>query len=150
MEFIVKRFEDLTSDELYEILRCRAEVFIVEQAIPYQDIDYIDKHSTHVFIMTDGSLKAYLRVIDPGIKSYTCSIGRVLVMKPYRGLGLARQLMLKGMEIALNNSSGIEIAAQPYLLDFYLSLGFIQTSDVFIYGDRPHISMKYTSESSEK
>lgn len=143
MKFEIKRFDELTAEELYEILRCRAEVFIVEQNIPYQDIDNIDEFSTHVFAMKDGKLVTYLRVIDPGIKCSSVIIGRVLVMKPYRGKGIGRDIMLKGMEIALGMYPQIEIAAQPYLLDFYKSLGFKQTSDIFIYGERPHIQMQY-------
>lgn len=145
MEFTIKRFEQLHLEELYEILRCRGEVFIVEQNIPYQDIDYVDQHSTHIFAIQNNHLITYLRVIDPGVKSEVSSIGRVLVMKPYRGKGIGRNIMQKGMEIALGLSKEIEIAAQPYLRDFYLSLGFIQTSDVFIYGERPHIRMCYYS-----
>lgn len=140
---MIKRFDELRLEELYEILRCRAEVFIVEQDIPYQDIDDVDKCSTHVFILEGGGLIAYLRVIDPGVRSEVSSIGRVMVMKPFRGNGIARRLMLKGMEIALGLSKEIEIAAQPYLRDFYLSLGFVKTSDIFIYGNRPHIRMRY-------
>lgn len=143
MDFIVKRFKDLSKEELYEILRCRAEVFIVEQKIPYQDIDHVDEYSTHVFAMDGDRLVTYLRVIDPGVKCDSASIGRVLVMKDYRGRGIARRLMRKGMEIALEISPEIEISAQPYLHDFYQSLGFTQTSDIFIYGERPHIRMKF-------
>ena len=148
MDFSVKRFEELTSEELYEILRCRAEVFIVEQKIPYQDIDNVDESSTHVFAIENGRIVTYLRVIDTGIKSEAASIGRVLVMEPFRGRGIARQIMQKGMEIALAQSPEIEISAQPYLRDFYVSLGFEQTSNVFIYGNRPHIRMKYVHPQS--
>ncbi len=146
MEFIVKRFGELTATELYEILRARAEVFIVEQNIPYQDIDNIDNRCTHVFMMEGERVMAYLRVIDPGVKSETASsIGRVLVDKQWRGRGIGRLLMIKGMEIALGMSREIEIAAQPYLRNFYLSLGFTQTSGEFIYGERPHIRMRFVS-----
>lgn len=144
MTFRIKRFENLTMAELYEILRCRAQVFIVEQKIPYQDVDHVDEVSTHIFAMEDGRVITYLRVIDPGIKCESASMGRLLVMKEYRGKGFARDIMLKGMEIALGMSPEIEIAAQPYLHDFYVSLGFKQISDVFIYGERPHIKMKYS------
>lgn len=149
MNIIVKRFEELTSQELYEILRCRAEIFIVEQGIPYQDIDYVDQHSTHVFAVEDEKVIAYLRVIEPGVKDENVSLGRLLVMKPYREKGIAREILLKGMELALKLSPEIKIAAQPYLRDFYLSLGFVQTSDVFIYGERPHIEMHYRANTED-
>ncbi len=79
MEINIKRFEELSTTELYEILRCRAEVFVVEQNCPYQDLDMADMHSTHVYIEDNGRIKSYLRVIDPGIKyPSAASIGRVL------------------------------------------------------------------------
>ena len=94
MEINIKRFEELSTTELYEILRCRAEVFVVEQNCPYQDLDMADMHSTHVYIEDNGRIKSYLRVIDPGIKyPSAASIGRVLTMREYRGAGLTHLLM---------------------------------------------------------
>ncbi|MBD5233638.1 MAG: GNAT family N-acetyltransferase [Bacteroidales bacterium] len=141
MNIQIKRFEELTIAELYEILRCRAEVFIVEQESIYQDIDELDKHSTHLYIEDNGKIKAYLRVIDPGVKFAAGSIGRVLVMKEYRGQGLARPIMAKAIEIASSKADTIEIEAQSYLLEFYKSLGFIPISEEFILEGRAHISM---------
>ena len=141
MNIQIKRFEELTITELYEILRCRAEVFVVEQESIYQDIDELDKHSTHLYIKDHGKIKAYLRVIDPGVKFAAASIGRGLVMKEYRGKGLARPIMDKAIEIASSKADTIEIEAQSYLLEFYKSLGFIPISEEFILEGRAHISM---------
>lgn len=141
MEIKIKRFEELTTSELYEILRCRAEVFVVEQNCVYQDLDEEDKSSTHLYIEEGGRIKAYLRVIDPGIKYPAASIGRVLTMKGHRGHGLARPLMIEAIKVANLLSDNIEIEAQAYLREFYKSLGFKESSDEFMLDGIPHVSM---------
>ena len=140
----VKRFDELTTGELYEILRCRSEVFVVEQNCVYQDLDEEDSASTHLFIEEEGRIKAYLRVIDPGVKYVSASIGRVLTMKPYRGQGLARPLMIEAIRVAKSLSDTIEIEAQAYLRQFYKSLGFKESSAEFTLDGIPHISMMLT------
>ena len=141
LKLSVKRFSELTSEELYAILRSRAEVFAVEQGIVYQDLDGLDRYSTHVFASEGDRVVAYLRIIDAGVKFPAASIGRVLTVKEFRRRGLAREIMTLAINIALEHSSEIEIEAQAYLKEFYNSLGFIPTSDVFILEDIPHISM---------
>lgn len=143
MDIKTKRFEELTTLELYEILRCRAEVFVVEQDCVYQDLDNDDLHSTHVYIEEDGGILAYLRVIDPGIKYLTAaSIGRVLTVKEARERGYARLLMKEGIRIAKEKSDTIEIEAQSYLKEFYKSLGFTAVSEEFLLDGISHIAMK--------
>lgn len=146
-DIIVKaaRFEILTPDLLYEMLRCRSEVFVVEQDCVYQDLDEADFCSWHFYIEVDGKIAAYLRLIDPGVRHESASIGRVLTVNEWRGCGLSRRLL----EAAINQARGfgvgsIEIEAQAYLKEFYESLGFVATSGVFIYESRPHISMCLT------
>ncbi len=142
MEIKIKRFEELTLRELYEIMRIRAEVFIVEQNCPCQELDNRDQHSTHLYAVEDGKILSYLRVIDPGVKHPDSSIGRVLTVKEARGKGLARMLMKEAIKISLANSPAIEIEAQAYLRDFYKSLGFVETSGEYILEERLHIDMK--------
>ena len=141
MDIKIKRFEDLTTSELYEILRCRAEVFVVEQNCDYQDLDMLDMASTHLYIEADGKIMAYLRVIDPGVKYSAASIGRVLTMKEFRGQGLIRLLMSEAIRIGKSLCDTIEIEAQAYLTEFYNSLGFRRTSDIFMLDGIPHVSM---------
>lgn len=141
MDIIGKRFEQLSLEELYSILHARAEVFVTEQNIVYQDMDGIDFSSTHLFIKDGGRICAYLRIIDPGVKYAEVSIGRVLTMKPWRRRGLSRKLMLEAIKIASRHGLPIKIEAQAYLKDFYASLGFRAVSDVFILEDIPHIEM---------
>lgn len=142
MEIIIKKFEELTLEELYEILRCRTEVFALEQGIAYQDLDGKDQHSIHVFMRENDEIISYLRVIKPGIKYDYASIGRVLTKNKARHQGYAKTLMLKGIEIASAMSPIIEIEAQSYLEKFYQNLGFKTCSEEFILEGIPHISMR--------
>lgn len=142
MELCVKKFTELSPEELYGILRSRSEVFVVEQDCVYQDLDGRDERSLHVFIKEGNDIIAYLRVIRPDEQRKEASIGRVLTKKEARGKGIARILMLKGIEIAKSMAPTIEIEAQSYLKNFYESLGFRVCSEEFIYELRRHIRMK--------
>ena len=137
----IKRFEELTAREVYEILHCRSEVFVVGQKCIYQDIDELDFRSTHLYFEDNGKITAYLRIIDPGVKFPAASIGRVLTMPTYRGHGLARKMMTEAIRIGKTMSDSIEIEAHAYLVKFYESLGFVQTSEIFMYENLPHVSM---------
>lgn len=142
MEFVSKRFHELTLDELYQILHCRQEVFVVEQNIIYQDLDYLDQKSTHLFVKEKNKVVAYLRIIDPGVKYKETSIGRVLTMPDFRHKGLSRKLMqLAILEVKTKNEMPIKIEAQEYLVDFYKSLGFHEISAPFILEGISHVSM---------
>lgn len=142
MELVIKRFEALTLEELYDILHCRQEIFVVEQNIIYQDLDYIDQKSTHYLLKSKGKLASYLRIIDPGVKYSETSIGRVLTMPEFRNKGLGRQMMERAIQdVKNNNLLPIKIEAQAYLENFYKSLGFKSISAPFILEDLPHVSM---------
>ena len=141
MEMKINRFDELTVREVYEILRCRSEVFVVGQECVYQDIDELDFRSTHLYFEDNGKIAAYLRIIDPGVKFPSTALGRVLTMPTYRGHGLARKMMTEAIRICKTMSDTIEIEAQAYLVKFYESLGFVQTSEIFMYENRPHVSM---------
>ena len=142
MEVVIKRFQELTSEELYGILHCRQEVFVVEQKIVYQDLDYLDQDSTHLFLKHEGKIVAYLRIIDAGIKYKEVSIGRVLTLPEFRHHGLARKLMeLAILEVKTRKSMPIKIEAQEYLEKFYESLGFEKVSKPFILEGISHVSM---------
>src|SRR5574344_1175937 len=94
---IIKRFEELTVEELYDILRIRNTVFVVEQHCAYQDIDSRDQHAYHVFLENESGIQAYLRVIDKGISFDDVSIGRVLTLK--RRCGLGTQILNAGIQV---------------------------------------------------
>ncbi len=141
MDLVIKRFEELTVEELYEILKARAEVFVVEQNCAYQDIDNKDKHAYHVYYKDETGIQAYLRVIKKGISFEEVSIGRVLTIK--RGCGLGKKLMLEGIKVAKEkmNADRIRIGAQCYAKAFYEKVGFRQVSDEFLEDGIPHIQM---------
>lgn len=142
MEISVKNYSELTLEDLYEILRLRSEVFVVEQNCFYLDVDGKDKYSIHVYIKEGNEILAYLRIIKPATSDIPVIIGRVLTKKEARGRGLARILMTKGIEIAKSQAPIIKIEAQAYLKNFYESLGFKACSEEFIHAGKPHINMQ--------
>lgn len=141
MKLYVKRFEELSVDDLYSIMKVRSEVFVVEQKIIYVDQDGKDKFAYHVYIKDKEEIVAYLRVLDKGISDKNVAIGRVLTTK--RGLGLGKKIVEEGIKVAhdLMGAEYIFIEAQSYLLRFYKSLGFIQTSEEFMDEGILHVNM---------
>lgn len=149
MTWVEKTFEELTVAELYALLRLRAEVFVVEQDCPYQDVDNADQYAVHLMGYDEQQqLGAYARIFAPGIRSRgmnydMASIGRVITSKEQRGKGVGRELMQKAIG-ALETRFGkqaIKISAQQYLTKFYESLGFRQTSDMYLEDNIPHVEM---------
>ena len=144
MNWKIKSFEELTTTELYAILHLRSEVFIIEQNCPYQDLDYSDQKALHLLGTDDtGRLLAYTRIFGPGIKFTEASIGRVVTSPLARGKGAGRELMERSIA-ELQQHFGtipIRIGAQQYLQKFYESLGFEQTSDMYLEDGIPHIEM---------
>lgn len=145
MKFNIKKFNELTSMEIYEIGKIRQEVFVVEQNCPYLDFDEKDFNSYHIFLKDEKTNKmfCYSRVLAPGLSYDTASIGRVLVLKEYRKRGYARKLLLESIKVVKEffKKNEITIGAQYYLKDFYSSLGFKEISDVYDEDGIPHIDM---------
>lgn len=145
MNWKIKKFHELSTKELYNILYLRTEVFIVEQNCAYQDCDYKDHKSYHVFCEENGEILAYLRILEKGVSYDEISIGRVLVNKHNRGKGLAREMMVTAMNFIKDElkEDNIRISAQEYLKDFYKNLGFMEVSEVYLEDNIPHIEMLY-------
>lgn len=140
-----KAFKDLTLDELYDILKLRQEVFVVEQDCPYQDADDIDKNAIHVMAHdANNTLVAYTRLLGKGI-SYPnyCSIGRVVNSQSTRGKGIGKKIMELSIRLIQDYypDSDIKISAQTYLDDFYTSLGFRSTGTYYLEDNIPHQAM---------
>ena len=112
MELIVKKFESLTTLELYEILQLRVDVFVVEQSCPYREIDGIDIDAYHVFLRDEEGIQAYLRVIPEGIVNAKVTIGRVIARQKRCGLG--SKILAAGIEAAKGylNADSIFLEAQ--------------------------------------
>ncbi|WP_028829581.1 GNAT family N-acetyltransferase [Proteocatella sphenisci] len=145
MEIIIKRFKDLDIKELYEILRAREAVFVIEQECFYQDLDKKDYNAYHMYMIDDDKVAAYLRILDKGISFKEISIGRVMVDSEYRGNDLANTLMKSAIDFIEHNmnETKIRISAQLYLKDFYNRLGFEVESEEYIEDSIPHIEMLY-------
>lgn len=143
-KFEIKPFKALSLSELYQILQLRSEVFVVEQNCVYQDIDGKDEKALHLLGVHDGVLVAYARLFQPGDYFEFASIGRVIVKQEYRdkkwGHDLIREA-IKGISEQFGTSE-ITISAQLYLQRFYENHGFVQTSEMYLEDDIPHIEMK--------
>ncbi|WP_297636534.1 GNAT family N-acetyltransferase [uncultured Clostridium sp.] len=151
MNWKTKRFDELSVEELYKILGLRNEIFIIEQECIYLDCDNKDFKSYHLFLEEKDEVIAYLRILEKGVSFDEMSIGRVSVKKSYRGKGISRELMLKGIHFIENNlnEDTIKIQAQAYLLKFYSSLGFKQVSEEYLEDGIPHIDMIYKKINSK-
>ena len=143
METVIKKFNELSLEELYEILKVRAEVFIVEQNCVYQDVDDVDKEAYHIYLKDEGKIVGYLRVIDKGNRLDEVSLGRVISLKRRQGIGTA--LMEIGIQVAKEKFGAkvIKIGAQAYAKPFYEGCGFRQISGEYLEDGIPHIYMLY-------
>ena len=143
MELAVKTFQELTADELYELLRLRAEVFVVEQTCVYQDLDGKDQAALHLLLREGETLQAYARVLPAGTAFPTAGLGRVCTRS--RGRGLGRAVVAAGIRAAREKlgAEEITIEAQSYVRGLYESFGFCQSSEEFLEDGIPHIQMKW-------
>lgn len=143
LNYVIKHFDELSTRELYALLRLRNEVFIIEQNCPYLDLDEKDFACYHVLYYADDQLAGHTRLLPKGVSYDDVSIGRVATGTAYRGLGLGRKLM----DVSINGcyekfgQSPIRISAQLYLLKFYQSLGFGEVGEPYDEDGIPHIEM---------
>jgi ElaA protein len=139
----VVAFKDLKVEELYDILKLRNEVFIVEQNCPYNDLDDKDLKAWHLMLEVDGKLAAYCRLLPEGVSYAEMSIGRVLSAPTFRGQNWGRTLMHCAIEACYKQlkKGPIRIGAQYYLKAFYESFGFVVVSDIYDEDGIDHILM---------
>lgn len=147
MTWHIATFNELSNHDLYQILKIRTDIFVVEQNCPYPELDDYDQISTHYFLKKDEEMIAYARIIPKDTKYPVVSIGRVLVKQGNRGHGYARKLMTRVIDFVTDewNEHTIQIQAQEYLNDFYSSLGFKQISEPYLEDGIPHIDMLFRS-----
>ena len=138
-----KTFPELTVDELYELLRVRSEVFVVEQDCVYQDMDGDDQASIHLWLTEEDKLVALCRVCPAGTHMQEISIGRVITTE--RGKGYGKMIMREGIAAARESfgATVIDIEAQEYAKGFYEQVGFRQSSAPFMLDGIPHIKMTW-------
>jgi ElaA protein len=144
IQFKIKPFPELSSNELYQILQLRSEVFVVEQNCVYQDIDGKDQKAIHVLGYSEGILVAYSRLFKPKDYFEYASIGRVIVKASHRDQKLGHELMRVSIDAitTLFQETKITISAQLYLQKFYESHGFVVVGESYLEDDIPHIEMK--------
>ncbi len=147
MEWELKRFKQLDVDELYELLKLRVDVFVVEQNCPYSELDEKDRHPDTLHLSgrnkDDGKLTAYLRILPPGLSFMEASFGRVVVAKKIRRQGISNIMVKKNLEITEHKwpKENIKIGAQVYLKQFYESQGFKPVSKEYLEDGIVHIDM---------
>jgi ElaA protein len=147
----VKTFKQLTLDELYDALKLRIDVFVVEQTCFYPDLDDLDRHpeTRHIFLYSQqGEMIAYARILAKGVcyQAYP-AIGRVIIAEQARGKGIAHQLIQKSLAVCSDffPNQSIKISAQEHLEKFYHSHGFNKCSEMYLEDGIPHISMIKTA-----
>ncbi len=138
-----KSFDELNKDELYEILKFRQEIFIVEQKSWYVDADNLDQFSLHLLVQNRLGLMGYLRLTPPGKKYKEASIGRVSIREDHRGKKLGDKLLSKGIEKSkqVYKSSSCRISAQEHLIAYYENHGFRVQGTPYDEDGIPHIEM---------
>lgn len=143
MEVREKYFQDLNTQELYDLLALRSAVFVVEQDCVYQDLDYKDQKALHLLGYIQGELVAYTRIFAPGDYFENASIGRVIVAKTHRSKQLGHAIMRASITALLKRHevSQIDISAQSYLERFYEFHGFKSTGEEYLEDGIPHKKM---------
>jgi ElaA protein len=143
MDWKLKKFDELSLQELYEILQLRSEVFILEQNCVYQDPDGKDQLAWHLMGIEENKLVAYTRILPAGVSYPDPAIGRVVTAPAQRRSGLGRELMRRSIEDCekLFGKTSITLGAQLYLKNFYESLGFSTIGNEYIEDGIPHITM---------
>ena len=141
MTLQIKRFDELTAAELYEILKLRVDVFVVEQACPYPELDGLDKKALHLWLEDEDGVHAYLRVMDRGAESQYVSIGRVVARERRRGLGT--RILKEGIRAARERlgAEAVYLEAQTYAVGLYEKQGFRPISEEFLLDGIPHVKM---------
>lgn len=150
LKFVVKVFDELTTTELYEILKARAEIFIVEQHINCQDMDDMDYKSLHCFLWEENRVAAYLRAYFPDDSIEKVRAGRVLTSQHGRGLG--KKLLEESIPVIKNKlkCKTICIDAQTHAIGFYEKFGFKVTSEEFWEEGILHVAMELDVEQYRK
>ena len=140
---IIKTFSEISTQELYKILRLRSEVFVVEQDCVYQDMDNKDQKAVHLLYKQEEEIIGYTRIFKAGDYYENPSIGRVVILKSERGKDLGKKIMIESIKYIKENleAKKIELSAQKYLDKFYRDLGFYASGEEYLEDGIPHQRM---------
>lgn len=142
MQLVIKKFDELSTTELYKILQLRVDVFVVEQNCPYPELDDKDQSAYHIYLCDKGEIQAYLRVLPPKVSFEEASISRVIARK--RRCGLGSKILGEAVKLAEETfGTDIRIEAQTYAVPFYENFDFVVVSDEFLEDGIPHVQMLY-------
>ena len=142
MQMVIKKWHDLSIEEVQSIFGLRSEVFIVEQECPFQDVDGRDPEANHLLLYENNILCGYTRIFPKNTYFKEASFGRTVVKKKYRGKGYGHALVKESIKYLKNKKeSPIKISAQSYLKKFYLSHGFIPKGEEYMEDNIPHTAM---------
>jgi ElaA protein len=145
LDIIIKTYQELTKEELYDLLKLRTDIFVVEQNCPYPELDNKDQIAIHVLGMKAAQIAAYTRIF--GVNDYFANhaaIGRIATNDKFRGQNLGRDIVKASIDYCwklYGKESLIKISAQTYLTTFYESFGFQIEGDEFLEDGIPHIHM---------
>lgn len=150
LKYIAKYFDELTTTELYEILKARTEIFVVEQQITYQDMDDVDYKGLHCFLWENNKVAAYLRAYCKNDNTESIQVGRVLTLQ--HGIGLGKRLLEESIPIIKDKlkCKSICIDAQTHAIGFYEKFGFKVTSGEFLEEGILHVAMELDVEQCRK
>lgn len=141
MKMRIKKFHQLSPDELYELLKLRVNVFVVEQSCAYPELDDKDQTADHLWLSEKSKIISYMRIYYPS--KQLAAIGRVVTHMEHRGQGLSREMMKEALYFLKkqNDITRIYLQAQEHLVPFYTSFGFHTASDVYLEDEIPHVDM---------
>lgn len=140
LKLYIKRFDQLNVNELYEILKLRQDIFILEQQCLYPDIVFIDEKSLHIYYQEKGKIIAYLRMFEKDTN--TCQLGRIISLNRRQGFGTS--LINETLQLLKQEKKyeKVYVEAQKYAIEFYEKLGFYVISDVFLEDGIEHVKME--------
>lgn len=140
LKLYIKRFDQLNVNELYEILKLRQDIFILEQQCLYSDIDFIDEKSLHIYYQEKGKIITYLRMFEKDTN--TCQLGRIISLNRRQGFGTS--LINETLQLLKQEKKyeKVYVEAQKYAIEFYEKLGFYVISDVFLEDGIEHVKME--------
>ena len=148
MNIKIKYFDELNTTEIYEILKLRQAVFVVEQNCPYHDIDEYDPVSVHLMMIEGDELIGYARITEKGTRYPEVSIGRFLVKKDFRKDGYGDKLFTRAIDFIKDDmkEDTIKIQAQTYMKNYYVKKGFKEISEAYLEDDIEHVDMLYKKD----